>query len=512
MATYWETAPLPTWLGWYAHQLPMWAQRLMSALTLVVELGVPLLIWGPRRFRPLVFALMAAFQLGVLATANYGFFNYLSLALCLWVLDDGHLAWLAARAGVTLRPEAVGAPRPATTAALGIATAVLVPLSLVPFLPLVPSLRPLARALLPARAVLDEVRSINAYHLFAQMTLVRREAVIEGLGRRRRLARLRAALPAGRRRPRAAVRRAAPAARRLPDVVPSPWQPRTPAVVPGAARPRAARPVGGGAALLPQPLPGHAAALRPRRRLPLSLHRRRHARADGRLVDARTGGRHATDRGLMPRRGPVPWIAPSAGPGVPSQAMGEPAPTTSPLLRRYTLEEFWELEPPPGGGHYELIGGVLYMVPPPDWSHGIASSNLNRLLVTYELAHLGTCRVIIPRAGIQKTPHTWVEPDLMLVTAERVARTGRYLEGADLVVEVSGARSAVYDRTTKADTYAALGVHELWLCDLEERSIEQRVRDTADRLVTAGVFTGAHVLESAAFPGLRVTPDAVFAG
>ena len=41
-------------------------------------------------------------------------------------------------------------------------------------------MRPLARALRPVRAALDEVRTINAYHLFAQMTLVRREAVIEG--------------------------------------------------------------------------------------------------------------------------------------------------------------------------------------------------------------------------------------------------------------------------------------------------------------------------------------------
>jgi hypothetical protein len=171
MVTYWETAPLPTWLGWYAHQLPLGAQRLFAALTLAVELGVPALMWGPRRLRPAVFAAMVAFQLVVLTTANYGFFNYLSLALCLWVLDDRHLGWATGDAG----------PAPAaTTAALALATAVLVPVSLVPFLPLVPSLRPLARALLPLRAVLDQVRSINAYHLFAQMTLVRREAVIEG--------------------------------------------------------------------------------------------------------------------------------------------------------------------------------------------------------------------------------------------------------------------------------------------------------------------------------------------
>jgi len=180
MVTYWETAPLPTWLGWYAHQMPLWAQRLSGGLTLAIELGVPLLVWGPRRLRPLAFAALASFQVVVLATANYGFFNYLSLALCLWILDDGHLAWIAARAGVILRPAPPRIRRPVTTAALGAAVALLVPLSLVPFLAFITPLRPLARALLPVHAALDEVRSINAYHLFAQMTLVRREPVIEG--------------------------------------------------------------------------------------------------------------------------------------------------------------------------------------------------------------------------------------------------------------------------------------------------------------------------------------------
>jgi len=32
----------------------------------------------------------------------------------------------------------------------------------------------------------------------------------------------------------------------------------------------------------------------------------------------------------------------------------------SPLLRQYTLGEFWELPEPPDRWHYDLIGGVLY--------------------------------------------------------------------------------------------------------------------------------------------------------
>jgi hypothetical protein len=50
----------------------------------------------------------------------------------------------------------------------------------VPFLPFLPVPSRLSRELVPVHDLLDRVRSVNAYHLFAQMTLVRREAVIEG--------------------------------------------------------------------------------------------------------------------------------------------------------------------------------------------------------------------------------------------------------------------------------------------------------------------------------------------
>ena len=174
MSTYYETAPLPTWVGWYAHQLPMWAHRATGLFTIAVELGVPFLMWGPRRLRPLAFTLLAGFQIVVLVTGNYGFFNYLSLALCLWVLDDGHLP------GRSTSPVPERRPHPAATVAMAAVTALLVPLTLLPFLPFVARARPLARALFPIGEAIEDLRSINAYHLFAQMTLVRREPVIEG--------------------------------------------------------------------------------------------------------------------------------------------------------------------------------------------------------------------------------------------------------------------------------------------------------------------------------------------
>jgi len=180
MVSYYETAPLPTWVGWYAHQLPVWAHRLTALFTYVVELGLPVFIWGPRRLRAGVFCLMVAMQLGIILTANYGFFNYLTIVLCLFVLDDGHVTWIAARFGRTLAPVPARSLdlRHAYLPAVG--GLALVAISLVPFFPFLRVPPSIEGDMAPVRRVLNSYRSINAYHLFVQMTLVRREAVIEG--------------------------------------------------------------------------------------------------------------------------------------------------------------------------------------------------------------------------------------------------------------------------------------------------------------------------------------------
>lgn len=150
--------------------------------------------------------------------------------------------------------------------------------------------------------------------------------------------------------------------------------------------------------------------------------------------------------------------------------------TTSPFVRQYTLDEFWSLDDPPSGGHYELIAGVLYMVPPPDGPHTTAVSRLNRRFAAYLETHPHLGELFFPRTAIWTSANTYLEPDLMFVSAERLQNTdpGRLMT-ADLVVEVLSPSTAVYDRTTKADTYAALGVGELWLINTEKKTIEQRV-------------------------------------
>jgi Uma2 family endonuclease len=184
--------------------------------------------------------------------------------------------------------------------------------------------------------------------------------------------------------------------------------------------------------------------------------------------------------------------------------------TTSPLVHRYTLQEFFALDAPQGGGHYELIAGVLYMVPPPDGPHNMAAMRLNGVLSGYATAFPDRCTLFIPRTAIWTTSATYLEPDLFLVRTERLATMdpGR-LTTADLVVEILSPGSAVYDRTAKADTYAALGVEELWLVDPAQRCIEQRLLCNG-AWELAGMFSDENKVQARTLPGLVVVPAQVF--
>ena len=91
MAYYYETAPIPTWLAWYAHHLPAFWHKLESWATLAFEIVCPVLIFTPRVGRLFAFAVFTVFQVVNIATANYGFFSYLAFVLGVFLLDDTDL-------------------------------------------------------------------------------------------------------------------------------------------------------------------------------------------------------------------------------------------------------------------------------------------------------------------------------------------------------------------------------------------------------------------------------------
>jgi hypothetical protein len=88
MDEYYQNGPLPTWIGWYVEHLPHWFHVASAAGTLVLELGIVLMLFFPRRVRLVCFFIVTPWEIGVILTGNYTFLNYLVLSLGFLLLDD----------------------------------------------------------------------------------------------------------------------------------------------------------------------------------------------------------------------------------------------------------------------------------------------------------------------------------------------------------------------------------------------------------------------------------------
>lgn len=180
---HYETQPLPTPLAWYAHRLPIWFHKASTLAVLVIELGAPWCILTTRRaWRVAGFVLLVGLQIVIALTGNYAFFNLLSAALCLFLLDDETIASVAqpfraaAAAGLKACTTDISRGRRSMALAFAIVT---VPVSLAMFLASLgvwfvpPPVGLLAQIVAP-------LRSVNSYGLFAVMTTTRDEIVVEG--------------------------------------------------------------------------------------------------------------------------------------------------------------------------------------------------------------------------------------------------------------------------------------------------------------------------------------------
>jgi lipase maturation factor 1 len=239
------TQPLPHGLAWYAHASPDWVRRLGVVFTFVVELLVPfLVVFNPRGWRlgilvggaavallvtggqidavfvmnfvgaafvlddrvlgrllpgrtpgPAVASRMAAFwpmvalMIAIASSGNYGFFNLLTIVLCVSLLDDAALRRVLPR---RLEPPADHirrAGRPARWLAAAVLVAAL-PLHGFRLLDLAGRPTPPAatESLLtwvhelrePVAARINGFLLVNGYGLFANMTESRHELIIEG--------------------------------------------------------------------------------------------------------------------------------------------------------------------------------------------------------------------------------------------------------------------------------------------------------------------------------------------
>ena len=173
---HYETQPIPTPLAWYAHQLPAWFSRGSTAAALAIELVAPFLIVGPRRLRRVAFVVLVGLQGVIALTGNYAFFNLLAAALCLFLLDEAPLT------PGNERPSGVGfvVIRRVRGAAAIVLAVVTVPISTLAFASRLGIEPPEWSVVTHLAELAAPLRSVNAYGLFAVMTTMRPEIIVEG--------------------------------------------------------------------------------------------------------------------------------------------------------------------------------------------------------------------------------------------------------------------------------------------------------------------------------------------
>lgn len=179
---HYESQPLPTWIGWYAHQLPAWFQAVSVAIMYVIEIFLPLLIFLPRKCKQLAAAGTIFLMLLIGATGNYTFFNLLCVALCITLLDDAALAkflprWLVNRFSALSPPR----QRPAWRKVL--ATPLVVVIFLASTLEAWNEIwgrHQLSSWMTSGLSYLQPFKSLNSYGLFRVMTRTRPEIIVEG--------------------------------------------------------------------------------------------------------------------------------------------------------------------------------------------------------------------------------------------------------------------------------------------------------------------------------------------
>jgi len=185
MFEYYQNGPLPTWIGWYLQHLPPWFHIATAAMTLFMELILVWMAFLPRRFRIACFCIVTAWQIGVIATANYAFLNYLVLILALLLLDDTSLRRFIPHRWQTVSADAQpGAAKNTTSRPATLRTAITaVCLTWIAYATTAQLIvmfwhdAPLPSA--PV-AALEPFRIANSYGLFAVMTPHRYEIEFQG--------------------------------------------------------------------------------------------------------------------------------------------------------------------------------------------------------------------------------------------------------------------------------------------------------------------------------------------
>ena len=182
--------------------------------------------------------------------------------------------------------------------------------------------------------------------------------------------------------------------------------------------------------------------------------------------------------------------------GLPDGMVMESAPTygTAKAGHKYTIYDYFSF--PDDRQRCEVIDGVIYDMTSPTLHHQWVLTQLGREFSNFIDEHNGDWRAFVAPLDVTPDPadiYTIVQPDVMII-CDRSLLGGKYCEGApDLVVEILSPSTRRKDLTIKTAKYAAAGVREYWIVDIDAERVLVYDFEHGDRVGIYGFDTDVPV-------------------
>lgn len=179
-----------------------------------------------------------------------------------------------------------------------------------------------------------------------------------------------------------------------------------------------------------------------------------------------------------------------------------------PRQGEWTYEDYMKL--PNDGRRYEILNGVLLLMPSPKDSHQNAVGWIHHYLVIYvRLTGLGKVRMA--PLDVKLGRKNVFQPDVLVVLndhAERLTEEG-VIGAPDLTVEVFSPSTGLEDRVDKHREYALAGVTEYWIVNPERYTVEVFSLEGREYR-SLGIFSGKDTLPTKVVPNFPVHVEQFF--
>ena len=179
---------------------------------------------------------------------------------------------------------------------------------------------------------------------------------------------------------------------------------------------------------------------------------------------------------------------------------------------KLTNADYIAMTPPENSGpRYQLINGELVQMAGATFGHQTFLLEMSaEMLVQTRVLDIGT--IVIAPYDVHIDLFNTYQPDLLFVShAQRQILENRGITGApDLVMEILSESTRRRDFDEKLPVYAANGVREVWIVNLEDATIN--VYSTGEHGATlVGDFAANDVLTSEVMPGVAIELGPIFA-